>query len=352
MNGHQYREQMNHAIDMYSRDYGVDTRRLEQLKKAVYDGAHRLSTTHTTFDADGTVFFARQLEIIESRIYRKKYAEYKARECIPVTNEGGEFATQYTYRVFDRVGEASIINRSNPTVIPIVDITAKEVTQKIVPIAIATEYSIFDIASAQKANLPLEAEKVMAMRDATERKIDRLAWMGDDDYGVQGLLTNSLIPTANVVNGSGGFPEWDTKTPSEILFDILDAIASILALTKDVEIPDTILLPTYQYNLLIQPRSDVSDTTLLKWLAENVPVLNGDVTAIKSIPFLVGQGVGGTDRMVVYRRDPEKLNLIIPFEFALANPVAQDLGYKISSRALTGGSVVRYPLSLTFRDSI
>lgn len=345
----EFREQMNHALDVYSRDFVADHARFNQLKQLVNDKKHMLSQT---FDADGSFFFERELTNIEARVYRKKYADIKARECIPTLNQGDASTRKHAYQVYDRVGEAKVINFSNPNVIPIIDVTSKEVEVNVAPLAGAKEYSLFDIAAAQRAGRPLEAEKLMSLRDVAERKIETIAWIGEDSYGIEGFLTNSLIPTENVVNGVGGNPEWDTKTPSEILFDVLDAIASILSLTQDVEIPDTVLLPTYQYNLLIQPRSDVSDTTLLQWLAQNVPVLNGNVQAIKSVPFLAGRGVGNTDRMVVYRKDPEKLNLVVPVEFTMYNPVPLDLGWKISSYASTAGTIVRYPLSVTFRDSI
>lgn len=347
---HEFREQMNHALDVYSRDFATfDQRRFQELKRIINDSKHRLAQT---FDADGTFFFERELTNIEARVYRKKYADIKARECIPTLNEGDAGTRKHAYQIYDRVGEAKVINFSNPNVIPITDVTGQEVEVNVAPLAGAVEYSIFDIAAAERAGRPLQPEKMMALRDIAERKIESIAWLGEDSYGIEGFLTNSLIPTENVVNGAGGFPQWDTKTPSEILFDILDAIASILSLTKDVEIPDTVLVPTYQYNLLIQPRSDVSDTTILKWLAENVPVLNGDIQAIKSVPFLAGTGVGGTDRMVVYRKDPEKLSLVVPVEFTMYNPVPLDLGWKVSSYASTAGTIVRYPLSATFRDSI
>lgn len=356
-----HQEKMRHSVDQWQRTFGVSKTGPEynRLLTHIYDSAQargKLSRSAQdaafTIDIAGSVFFARQLELIEARLYRKKYAEFKARECFPVNNEGGPWTDSVTYRAVDLVGNPKIINASQSTDVPIIDVHASEFNQKTAILACAFEYSYFEIARAEKANFPLMDEKARATRDSIERGIDNIAWLGNEEYNIQGFLTNDLIPVANVVNGGGGDPEWNTKTPQEILFDILDAFASVQQVTKGVEIPDSLLLPVYQYNLLIQPRSDMSDTSIIKWIAENVPALEGQIKSIKSVPILQGQGVGGTDRMVVYKKDIEKLEYHIPTEYTVLPPVALDLGMKSATYAMTSGVIVRYPLSITFRDSI
>ena len=79
-------------------------------KKVVLDGPIRQAMENAYLDADGAVFFQRQLEHIKARSYDVRYAELKARTLFPVSNEGGPGVTTITYRTYDQVGAAKIIN--------------------------------------------------------------------------------------------------------------------------------------------------------------------------------------------------------------------------------------------------
>ena len=58
------------------------------------------------FDADGAVFFQRQLEFIKAKSYDVLYAELKARQVFPVSMEAGPGVTSITYRTYDQAGAA------------------------------------------------------------------------------------------------------------------------------------------------------------------------------------------------------------------------------------------------------
>lgn len=304
-----------------------------------------------TLDVDGAVFFARELTKIEARVYRVQYPELKARLLIPVSNEGGPGVQHIGYRIFDRVGMAKVINSYKSDDIPMTDISAREKLAKVYTIATAFGYSVEDIDAAQMAGMPLESEKAEASRKSVEEKINKIAFNGDDEYELMGLLNNPNIPTGNVVNGAKGSPQWATKTPGEILFDILDLFGDIVDSTNEVEVPDTLLLPISQKTLLLQPRSDTSDKTVLQWLVENIPWLKS-VDDVIGVPQLKGAGAGGKDVMVAYRRDPEKLTLRIPLEVEIRAPQLRDLYFRSIVRARTGGVVVRFPMSLRFAEGI
>jgi hypothetical protein len=50
--------------------------------------------------------------------------------------------------------------------------------------------------------------------------MNKLAFFGDAEYAIQGLLTNANIPNAPVVAGAATTLTWVTKTPDEILKDL------------------------------------------------------------------------------------------------------------------------------------
>ena len=334
-----------------------DHARVEQIRDAIARQAlNRTFSTNNNqpyvMDANGTMFGARQLEYIESQIYRTEYASYKAREIFPLESGGGQWTDFFTYKVMDYQGKATRLNPHNSNNIPEVGLSSKEVRNPIRHVAASYGYGVIELAQAQHAGLPLDAESALAARDVVEREIDAIAWNGDSESGLVGFLNNPDIPVGNVPNGAGGFPEWSTKTPEEILLDGLNIFNEISENSNGVEFADTWVLPISQYNLLKQPRSGFSDTSLIKWLADNIPELQGDVNNIKWSPVLAGAGTGGSDVMVAYKRDPRKLSMLLPMDILVETPQLTDLRWKTIVRAATGSVIVRYPLSVNIKEQI
>ena len=80
---------------------------------------------------NASVFFARELESIESRLYDFKKRELKYRELIPVSNRDSAGAETITYRMFDKVGMAQIIANWSDD-LPRADVFGKEFTPLII----------------------------------------------------------------------------------------------------------------------------------------------------------------------------------------------------------------------------
>ena len=72
----------------------------------VMDGGIEQAKNIGVIDANGAVFFQRQLEHIKSKSYDVKYAELKARQLFPVSNEAGAGVQTITYRTYDQAGSA------------------------------------------------------------------------------------------------------------------------------------------------------------------------------------------------------------------------------------------------------
>ena len=111
-----------------------------------------------------------------------------------------------------------------------------------------------------------------------EQKVNKLAWFGDAEYGLTGMLNNASVPASVAPNGGGGTPEWSTKTPDEILADLNGIVDTMIELTKGVEVPDTILLPVAQNQLISSTaRGTGTDTTIKKFFMDNKP----EITSIE-----------------------------------------------------------------------
>jgi len=309
---------------------------------------------HQLMDADGLIFFQRQLTLIRARSYDIKYPELKARMMFPVNNEGGPGVQQIVYRTYDQSGQARIINGYADD-LPRADIHAgPENVSPVRSVGISYGYNHDEIMAARTAGIPLDARKASAAMRGTEEKINSIAYYGDASAGLTGFFTHPNVPLGIVVAGQGGSTEWSNKTAEEILFDVNDAFADVFNTTRMVEKANTLALPPAQYSFIMShPRSQNSDTTIGQYLVANSQYLNSvnDIIPLNEAAADFND-VLTTDAMIVYRRDPEAMELEIPVELEQFPVQMRNLEYVVPCRARVGGLVIRYPLSISILTGI
>lgn len=300
-------------------------------------------------DASETAFFARELEAVKARTYDIKFAPMKALSLLPISSDAGEGAEAITYRSFEETGIARIIS-SYADDLPRADVRGKEFISPVRSIGCSYGYSHQEIRAAAFANRPLSTMQASAARRANDQKVNRLAWFGDSNYGLQGLLNNPNIPTVSVpADGTGASTLWVNKTPDQILRDLNQVANSIIGLTEGVETPNTVLMPIEQYTLIAStPRSSTSDTTILEYFLLNNPF----ITTVDWVPELDGAGTAGADIMIAYDRSPDKLELQLPMPFRQYPPQERNLNFEIPCESRFGGLLVYYPLSIAIGEGI
>ena len=309
-----------------------------------------MSHKHTLLDADESIFFGRELEHVKTKSYDKKYAQLKARTLFPVSSEAGPGAESITYEQYDSVGLAKVIS-SYADDLPRADVKGKQFTSIIKSLGSSFGYNIQEIRAAQMAGKPLAQRKADAAKKAILTREDQIAFSGDATNGILGFLTNPNIPLVVLAaDGTGASTTFASKTADKVLRDLNKVVNSIVELTKEVEIPDTMLLPTEIYNYLKNtPWSTANDgKSILKLFLEN----NDYIKNVFSVPRMKGAGAGGLDRMAVYRRDPDALTLEIPQDFEMLEEQARGLEYVTPCHSRIGGVIVYYPLSIAFADGI
>lgn len=297
-------------------------------------------------DADG-VYFARQLEVIEQTTYDVLYPDLEARECFPTLTLGGAGATSLTYRSYDRVGKAQVIN-ARATDLPKSDISGREYSINVKSVGCAYDFDIDEVASAQMSGMPLEARKAMAARRGYEEYINDAVWYGDVEGSFVGLFAQPNIGHNPVVAGASTNTEWDKKTPDEILFDLNNACGAMYAATKKIHKPTEIWLPVAQWNYInTTPRSSVSDTTILAYFVNNNSF---GIKTIKPLNAIEGMGDGGSECFIVLTKTtPEGTQTLrirepLPLQFM---PVQlHGLVYEIPGRGRFAGLEVTYPRAI------
>lgn len=301
-------------------------------------------------DAAESMFFLRELEFIKAKTYDVKYAQYRARELIPVDGSPGPGADTVVFRSYDSRGVARIVN-SYADDLPRADAFGVEHRSPIRMLAVSYGYNVKEIDAAFMAGKPLQERKALAARRAIEQELDSIAAAGDSANSLVGLLgiANALGYTVPAGAGAGATTAWSTKTPLEILADMTGIAGYIVSQTKEVEVPDTLLLPTTQFQIIAgTPINSASTETILSFFLRTNPYIK----TVQSWPKCAGAGSASKDRMVAYRRDPDALQLVVNQEFTQLPPQAKGLEYEVPCILQTGGVICYYPLSVAYGDGI
>ena len=229
----------------------------------------------------------------------------------------------------------------------------KETTIPVRSVGISYGYNLDEIQSSQLTGAALDQRRANAARKSVEQVVNDVAFFGDATSGMGGLFDHPNIPTGAVVNPGAG-TEWVNKTPDEILFDINDLFADIFETTKMVESGNTLLLPPAQWSYIMStPRASNSDTTIGQYVAMNSPYLNSveDIIPVNECNA-ANNPLLGTDAMVAYDRNPDKLQLEIPVELEMLPVQQKNLEFVIPGRSRIAGLNIYYPLSLAIGTGI
>lgn len=321
---------------------------MSKLNKSRSYGSGKTVTGAPLNDAAESPFFLRQLEHIKVQVQEVMYTGLKARKLLPVSMEAGAGAEYITWRQFDKVGVARLI-RDYSMDLPRVDVLASEFFQNPVHgLGASFGYNVQEIRAAQKAGLPLDQRRAAAATEAILRLEDDLAFFGDARSKLVGFfnLPNSTEVTLPA-DGAGSSALWSTKTADQILRDLNLLANTIVETTKEVEIPDTLLLPTVLYNLAATKRIGIdSNNTVLKFFLDTNPYIKDVEPVVK----LAGAGAGSTNRIIAYRRDPMKLTMEVPLDVTQHEVQKEGLEYTVPVESRFGGVLVYKPLSVAFSD--
>ena len=299
-------------------------------------------------DANETVFFKRELEVVKSRAYDTKYRENKLLSILPISTEAGPGATEITWRRFTSVGSAIQISDSGKN-IPRADVYGEETTTKIIPYGSSYGWNVFEIRRAQMAGKPLESMRATACRKAIDDKLNDIAATGDTANGLGGFINRSDVSTYTVASGAGGLKTWASKTSTEILTDLNGFVNSVVVATVGVERPNTLLLNQANYNLIMQKRlGDGSDETVMSYFLKT----NKYITTIDWVYELAGAGDSSTNRAICFVNDSEHLTFELPIPFEQHEVEKDGFDYVVPCTASTAGVIVYYPLSICYMDGI
>lgn len=307
----------------------------------------------TNLDTNEQIFFARELEHIKARTYDIMREELQVRKFVPVSHDAPAHAQIITYRQYDQTGVAKIISNYADD-LPVVNIKAQEFSSPVRSLGAAFIYTLMEVRASAATGKRLEWREQQAAIRAFAVGTERIGAEGDSDAGLGGFLNNANV-TLISADDPGGGTQWiaDSKTAAQILYDLSYAANYMIDLTKEVEKPDTQLLPTLEYgHIATKPMSDSDSSpsnTILKFHLATNPWIKtvGSWNRLKT-----ADDAGTGPRMVTYKRNPEKVTLEIPQEFEMLSTQQENLVYKTPCHMTTGGVIFYYPLSCLYMDDI
>jgi len=289
------------------------------------------------------LFLERQLEYIRPQVFEIQYADIKYSTILPVTSEAGTGAQTFTYRIMDSTGEFRLLADAASD-LPRADISQVEKSINIRSFGGSFGYTVQELRAAQMANIALEQRRAAAVRRAYEEKVESVALFGESTVGLAGFFNNSSV---DIVAADKWFTT-ATVTAQEMNELLNYGVSAIINGSKMKEQPDTILLGYEDYNKVSTTRnSDSSDVTVLEYFLRTNPYIR-NVEPINQLTKGNNGGKLNTSRMVVYKRDPEKVQLHIPQPLELFPAQQRGLEFIVPAHARVGGVALYYPKSVIY----
>lgn len=297
------------------------------------------AANNLSFNEDANVFLARELDYVKARTYEKKFPAMVGLQLVPVSNEVPEWAESFVSKVYDQVGIAKIIANYADD-LPRADVTATEITTRVKTVGDSYGYNVNELRASQAMGTNLPARKAEAARRAVEIKMNKIALLGDPDYGLFGIMNH---PNIGVTAGLTG--NWaDAGTSAlDIVADLDTMINAVDNQSNGVHKTNTVALPAAAF--AAAGRKYVAESggkSALQLARDNHP----GVRFISATEFNDLNGTG-TSVAIVGEFAEENASFEEVMAFNQLPAQARNLELVVPCLARTGGVTVHYPLAFT-----
>ena len=313
-------------------------------------------TAHFDSADAASVFFARELDHVKSQSYDVEYPELTALSLFPASSEADPAAETITYYTYDKQGLAKVIDNYSDD-LPRADVDGKPSFAKVKSLGASYGYSVQEMRASRMANKGLDARKAEAARYAIDNKTNIIAWKGDEQSGLMGVLSSGQnIPLYTIPANASSKTKWTDKSADEILADVNGMAKYVAKTTKNVERPDTLCVPAEVYMDIATRRIPDTATTVLSFLLEHSPYIKNiistaelDADSYETNPYAEGApGVSenaGVGVAFLFNNDARKLTLENPLPYTQHTIQVHNLETTVPCEARTAGVIVYYPLS-------
>ncbi len=267
--------------------------------------------------ASGMAFLEGQLEKIDPKLREPLSRTWWARDIVAKTGGGFvEYTSAYDVSYATTVGNSNGIMGGETNELPIMQADISKEIYKVFNWGHVLRVPFIDQQKLQKIGRDLESILNNGLKLVYDKTLDINVYEGFAEYGTYGLVNNPNVVTKTAATAADGTTTaWTKKTPDEILSDINGAITATWVNSEyDLSgMANHILIPPEQYSTLVERKvsNDASKSILTYLLENNIGKEQGVTLFIGPCPFLKGAGTGGTDRMMAYVNDEDKVRFSI-----------------------------------------
>lgn len=215
-------------------------------------------------------------------------------------------------------------------------------------------WTIPELESANKLGRPVDQQKFAGMQLKWNMDIDEQVYIGDQELNSYGLINSPQVNVSNVVKGKNGSSLWAQKSADELLADVNMILNDAWAASAYAVCPRKLLLPPVKFSFLVSRKvSDAGNISVLEYIRQNSisNSVNGQPLDIQPLKWLTGRGISGTDRMVAYSQDQNRVRFpLVPLQ---RTPVEfRDIRQLTTYFGRLGVVEFVYPETLAYRDGL
>lgn len=292
----------------------------------------KLLNSNGTIDSGslGYQYATQTTTFIRERVVEQKFYQVPVADYVPVDVGVGAWMEDIkTNLVYDVAGdfESGIVSvASAPSQLSTVDVGTSPINAKVMTWAKGYQYSVPEVSKALAANnWDVVSGKMSALVKNWQLGIQKIAFLGlsSDVASVPGLLSSAQV-TVNTSVITANISSLGATAFQALVASILAAYAANSNFTA---MPNTFVMPLNDYlGLGTAAASGFPIVNMIDYLTNMFKAITGEKD-FKILPLAYGQmaqNAGywtalGTNRYVLYRRDPETLKMDIPVDFVL-NP--------------------------------
>ena len=310
-----------------------EARRLQDAALALRSGSLRLQASDAAI-AGGLAFLEAELEKRDPKVHEPLTSVTWMRD-MPIESGGGwvdftsNFFADYNISGPNMYG----IQAGESTNIPILQANITKDIYRVFNWANIMRVTFVDMQKSQGIGRSLDDLYDKNLKLNWNKALDQQVYngpiVGSTTY--PGLINNPNVTASLVAAGASGFTAWSKKTPQEILNDVNQIMVATWAASQyDVTgMASHICIPAAQYALLMLPVTNAGNVSILTYLLENnIGKTQGIDLKIFQLRWCNAAGQGGTDRMVAYVAEKEKIymDVTVPVQRVMTVPTVSGGG--------------------------
>jgi len=300
----------------------------------------------TVEDSDALGYLQSQLEYVEAKVWEKRFGHITYQDLIPVSFEASEWAESIAVHYTDSTTEGRFTNSGGDD-IPFARIGTGRDQVPVNYGGIGYEYSLDDLRKATALNRPLNTMSAEAARRGYEEHAQRIAYLGDADRGTTGLLNRADVPTGAAASTIA--VALASGTPGDSVAAIINELLnSIIETTKEIHLPNRLVLPIDIFNLLSSTRlSAINETSILDYISMHNAVTSRTKQPldIRTLPQLSG-------KMLAYESSEDVMVYHIPLVLRFIAPQMRNLMVRVPGEYKLAGLEMRFPLACGYRTGL